>query len=42
MLGLVLLVAGALGVYLFISPGTLNPSHNTADGGATAADASAH
>ena len=37
--GLALLLAGALGVYLFISPGVMNPSSTTtsSDGGADAA-----
>lgn len=35
LLGLGLLVAGALGVYLFLSPGVMSASHNAdADGGA--------
>jgi tRNA threonylcarbamoyl adenosine modification protein TsaD len=39
LLGLGLLLLGALGVYLFISPGVLDTSNTAGDGGAASADA---
>lgn len=42
LLGFGLLVAGALGVYLFISPGVMSSTPATDGGADAAADASAH
>ncbi len=41
LVGLSLLVAVAMGVYLFVTPGVLNPSTTGSDGGTTSSDASA-
>ncbi len=39
LVGIALLLFGAMGVYLFISPGVLDASNTAADGGAPSADA---